>query len=181
MQFLQEKKKGEILINQIRLKELLHYNQKTGIFIWKSSRKYIRSGTKAGSPCRAGYTRIKVDGRLYGAHRLAWLYMTGQWPRSEIDHRNGDRGDNRIENLREATPGENCQNIAIYKNNTSGFIGVSWCERISKWRAGIRINKKQIWIGSYASPEAAHTAYCKAKTKHHKFNPTIRSIDGVPR
>ena len=116
-----------IELNQSRLKELLAYDPDTGVFtrLVKSNRN-VRIGAVAGTCDSKGYGQISVDGKLYRAHRLAWLWMTGAWPVAQLDHRNGVRHDNRWENLREATNGENNQNAAIRSNNTSGFMGVCW-------------------------------------------------------
>lgn len=98
------------MINQKRLKEVLDYDPATGVFTWRVE---LNARGKVGDPagCNSwGYRVIRIDGRLYGAHRLVWLYVHGRWPDAMIDHVNGDRSDNRIENLREANSVQNAHN-----------------------------------------------------------------------
>jgi hypothetical protein len=101
------------------------------------------------------------------ANRLAWFYMTGEWPADLVDHKNRARDDDRWENLRPATNAMNSQNQGMYKNNTSGFIGVSFHR--GRWRAHIRVNYKLIILGYYDTAEAAGAAYLEAKAVHHPF------------
>ena len=114
-----------------------------------------------------GYCIIRLDDRLYTAHRLAWLYVHGQWPTHQLDHINGNRQDNRLCNLRPATNAENAQN-RTRKSNTSGFPGVR--KTNSKWTAEIKVNYKPIRLGRFDSPEAAYAAYLEAKRKYHPFS-----------
>jgi len=96
------------------------------------------------------------------------------FPAECLDHINGDPLDNRITNLRPATVGENRQNLPIYKNNTSGFPGVTPVGK-DKWQARIRINNRRIYLGRHSSREAAVSAYLAAKASMHTFNPTVRN------
>ena len=121
----------------------------------------------AGNLCD-GYIRIKVNGKLYRAHRLAFLYMTGSTPLDCTDHINGIKNDNRWCNLREATKQENRHNTGVQKNNTSGFKGVSWHKHAKKWRARARFNKKEIHIGYYNDANLASEAYNSFAKEHHK-------------
>jgi hypothetical protein len=147
------------ILTQNRLKELLEYNPKTGIFIWRVNRgRTAKIGTQAGTPTEKGYLAIEIDGRTYRAHRLAWLYMTGRWPASEIDHKNGIRNANWFDNLREATHGNNCYNRGSNRNNTSGFKGVV-LHGSGKWQATIRVDRRRIHLGSFPTPEAASAVY----------------------
>src|SRR5690606_34614864 len=102
------------MLTQQRLKELLYYDPETGIFTRLVGRSgpRARAGDVAGSDNGKGYIRIYVDGRPYKAHRLAWFYMHGEWP-EEIDHRNGERADNRLSNLRPVTRQQNNLNQSI--------------------------------------------------------------------
>jgi hypothetical protein len=111
------------------------------------------------------YIGIRLDNVLYLAHRLAWFYSYGKWPVDQIDHINGDRTDNRLINLREATNAENAQNKRI-RAGKSGFCGVR--KENSKWLAEIKVNYKPIRIGLFNTPEEAHQAYIAAKRKFHK-------------
>ena len=112
-------------MKQEELKQILDYDPDTGLFRWKiKPRSQTDLGDIAGTLCQ-GYIRITINKKNYYAHRLAWLYMTGQWPVNTVDHINRIRNDNRISNLREATDQEQQFHLGEYKNNTSGFKGVS--------------------------------------------------------
>lgn len=163
------------MLTQSRLKQLLHYDPDTGVFTWLANRgRKAKTGGMAGSINTCGHRQIKIGGRAYMAHRLAWLYVHGAWPKDQTDHINGVRDDNRIANLREATQSENNQNVAMYSNNTSGFIGVSWFPATMKWKAQIKVNGGVKHIGYFDMPEAAHAAYLAAKAELHTFNPCVR-------
>jgi hypothetical protein len=149
-------------ITHARLCEVLHYDPETGIFRWRVSRGGKRAGSIAGSLYKSGYLRIAIDGITYRGHRLAWLYMTGEWPKEEIDHIKGIRDDNRWGKLRDATTVENRRNVKRQKNNSSGFKGVHWHVRKKKWVARIAIEKRRLHIGMYDSKEAAYEAYKNA-------------------
>ena len=155
-------------LTQARLKDLLHYNPDTGIFIWIASLKNgVRIGSVAGT-LDSGYIRIKIQGRLYLAHRLAWLYTYREWPKDQIDHINMFKNDNRISNLREATRSENFANRRTYANSVSGLKGASWKKSRGKWQADITINGKSKYLGLFTTKQEAHAAYCKAADEHHK-------------
>lgn len=160
------------MLTQSRLEELFHYDRETGIFTRRVRTGSMAGiGTEAGCKNNLGYIVIGINKKLYKAHRLAWLYMTGEWPKDHIDHINGATGDNRFANLREASHAENMQNMAKNKNNTSGFMGVSWCKNRKKWRALISVAGRDVDIGRFATPEDAYAAYLAAKAKYHTFNP----------
>lgn len=158
-----------------RLRELLSYDPSTGIFRWNVSRggPYC-AGKTAGTPHCKGYVSITLLGKSYLAHRLAWLYVHGQWPEEQIDHVNGVRNQNNIDNLRKATPAEQQQNLTIRKNNKSGYAGVSWSAKKQRWAAHIRVNKKSKYLGYFDTAEEAAGAYKKAKAEHHHFQPMVR-------
>ena len=119
-----------------KLKEFLTYIPDTGLFIWNVSRGKAKKGNIAGVMCKdRGYIRIQVDGILYHGHRLAWYFIHGSIPQGEIDHINGVKTDNRIENLRPVDRAINNQNKAIGCNNTSGCVGVTWDKKSKKWKA----------------------------------------------
>jgi len=147
------------LIDTERARELLKYNPLTGDFFWRQYRGPLaREGGKAGSPS-SGYIQIKIDGRPYKAHRLAWLITHGRWPAHEIDHINCDPSDNRLSNLREATHQENMGNQRKCSRNTSGFKGVSFHRVTGKWQANIRCGPRMTYLGVFASPQEASAAY----------------------
>lgn len=163
-------------LTQSRLQSLLHYDPCTGVFTWlvqKSSRRKV--GDEAGGICGNGYRQIGLDGKLYLTHRLAWLWMIGEWPKDQIDHINGVRDDNRWSNLREATNAENCQNLKINSNNKSGYMGVSWHAKKGKWKAQISSTGCNKYLGQFTSPEDAHAAYLAAKAIVHPFQPAPRA------
>jgi hypothetical protein len=157
-------------VTEDELKSELYYDQETGIFMWKycsSRRTHLNSrltGKTAGWNTNQGYICVTIHGIKYLAHRLAWFYVNGQWPRDQIDHINGVRNDNRIANLREASNAENRQNAKRNCNNKSGFKGVSLKSYRggSKWVAQFMVCGKQKYLGLFDTPEDAHQAYCNA-------------------
>ncbi len=157
-------------------RELLDYCPGTGVFRWRvpaGRYGHIPAGTIAGRTSEAnGYHHIHVGGALKAAHRLAWLWMTGEWPKEEIDHRNRQRADNRWSNLREATTAQNLQNKNRYRNNTSGCPGVHWRPTVGKWQARIGVHGKRISLGHWATAEEAAAAYERAKPIYHSFKAT---------
>lgn len=135
---------------------------------WKDgSGRSIRIGNVAGSITPNGYYRIGVNGKLHQAHRVVWFLVNGEWPDGEIDHINGIRSDNRIENLRDVNRSENSQNRRVPNTNKSGFIGVSWAKCRNKWEAYIKLSGKQKHLGYFSTPELAYEAYLKAKSDAH--------------
>ena len=158
------------MVTQDQVRKLLDYDQDTGVFTWRSFRNG-RAVESAIAGCKgSGYVHIKIYGRSYLAHRLAWLYVHGEFPDCLIDHIDSDRSNNRISNLRKATFIGNGQNRKFKQsNNLSGFLGVYKANDSSKWKAQIRVNKKQVFLGSYDSPQEAHEAYLQAKRELHSF------------
>lgn len=159
------------LLTQEELKNHLIYEPETGIFIRKISNSMrMKIGDVAGGKDKDGYVIIRINTQMHKAHRLAWLYMMGEWPTYTIDHINGIKGDNRIENLREATDSENKQNFRKpSRNNTAGFLGVSFSKKDKKFRASISVDGKQKHLGNFDTAEKASAAYLAAKRIHHKF------------
>lgn len=158
------------MITQKRLKEVLDYNPKTGMFAWKiptGRRKKI--GVSAGYLCQSGYIEIGVDKKRYKAHRLAWFYMYGEFPKGEIDHINNCRSDNRICNLKLSTRSKNLKNHSgLYKTNTSGVTGVSHCKNNGNWtwKAFIASEGKQIHLGYFDNMKDAVVARKEAEKKY---------------
>lgn len=146
-----------------RLKQVFHYDPDTGVFTRLVAITHGGVGPVNCAPNSAGYLRIRHDKRTYQAHRLAWFYVHGCWPISEVDHINGDRTDNRLSNLREATKSQNQRNARLRKDNSCGLKGVTWHKLLGKWRAQIRTKETgTIILGAFDSVEAAHAAYCDA-------------------
>ena len=160
--------KGQIMITQEKLKELLHYDQDTGIFTWKvSPASKIKIGYVAGTKRKNGYIQLRICNKLLLAHRLAWLYIYGEIPKENIDHINGNPSDNRICNLREANYQQNNCNSKIRKDNTSGVKGVVWRKDCKKWQTQLWINNKKIYFGTFDNLELAELVISEARLKYH--------------
>jgi hypothetical protein len=159
---------------------LLDYDLETGIFRWRVQPcNRIKAGVVAGTVNHDGYIRIKINGTLFMAHRLAWLHTHGTWPLQQIDHINGDKADNRIRNLRDVSRSVNMQNqVRAQKDNTSGLRGVSWHKDKKRWEACISVNGQNEYLGSFDTTEAAHAAYLSAKLRLHPGD--IRNLAGLP-
>jgi hypothetical protein len=157
------------MLTQKRLRTLLYYDPDTGAFMWLVDHKKSRAGDIAGWLNSSGYVYIRVDGRLYEAHRLAWLYVNGEFPKREVDHVFGLRDDNRISQLREATRMQNSQNATTPSNNTSGATGVSFHKASRKWRAYIHADGVAHYLGYFKNLDDAIEARSKASEEHHPF------------
>lgn len=150
-----------------RLKELLRYDPKTGSFYWRRSQRGLMRGSKAGCLNDKGYVQIRVDGVVYQAHRLVFLYVDGKFPPHWTDHIDRNRQNNRRENLRCAEPSENQCNRTM-ANNTSGAKGVSWDVTRNRWIARIQFKHKSVNLGRFESLTDAAAAYEEAATRLHK-------------
>lgn len=154
-----------------KLREVLEYNPDTGEFTWAtrlSNRAIV--GKRAGNVRTNGYINISIDNRHYLAHRLAWFYCYGSFPKKNLDHIDGDKQNNRIDNLRECTQSENNQNARRRIDNTSGHVGVIAFR--GKWRAEIRLHGQSFGLGVFDTKEEAAAAYLGAKRVLHRFQPT---------
>lgn len=158
-------------LTQEYLKECLDYNPETGVFFWlfrplnhfKSERRQrIFNAVYSGKPCghlsEEGYLVIRFDGMLYKAHRLAWLYVHGELPKQWLDHINRNRSDNRICNLRLASPTLNAQNSSVRSDNKSGIPGVSWHKATGKWVVQISKLGKSTHVGLFSTIQEAKLA-----------------------
>ena len=148
--------------------ERLHYDPSTGIFTWLKPTKRITAGQRAGSKHASGYIQIKLDGRSYYAHRLAWLYMMGQWPERQIDHKNLRKDDNSWLNLRESREDQNMWNIGLSRHNRSGVKGVSFDQRRGAWRAQTRVSNVHHHVGYFDDVGDAAAALLAFRAEHHK-------------
>lgn len=154
-----------------RLLELLHYDPATGVFTWRVSRcrrTRARAGDRAGYEHRARLTPwrgITIELKHYRASRLAWFYMTGVWPKKEINHRNGNSLDDAWANLRLATSTQNKASQKKRRDNKSGFKGVHPCG--SRFYARTRIDGVYRHLGMFATAEKASETYRRVTTAVH--------------
>ena len=154
-------------LTQKELKELLLYNPDTGNFHWKKARKRVKAGAVTGTLRKdSGCIIITLNHKVYQAHRLAWLYLFGHWPKGIIDHINHNQADNRASNLRDVTILESGKNKSFRKDNTSGYVGVTWHKGLNKWAAGIMVEGKQIHLGYFTNIKDAAKV---RKTAEHKY------------
>ena len=137
------------------------FKYEDGYLIWKEKRSNISEGTVAGTVANTGYVIVGIKGKKYSIHRIIWEMHNGPIPTDlQIDHIDGVRHNNKIENLRLCTQTENNQNTVKRIDNTSGYKGVRWHKKTSKWYAQISVNGCAKHIGSFNTAEAAYEAYC---------------------
>lgn len=150
-----------------RARELLAYDPETGCLTWKVRGRGRRRGP-IGAGCKSTpYLGVTIEGHTHLVHRVIWLIVHGRWPLAEIDHVNGDPSNNRLSELREATPAQNKANRRMPRNNKSGFKGVAWDKRKGRWIARVMANKQAHFLGLFDCPEQAHLAYVAASTRLH--------------
>lgn len=169
------------LLDPTVLRKLLRYEPETGKLFWRertpdmfpkgrTSPDYWNSkfaGKEAfTSTAATGYRQSTIYDYPYLAHRVIWAIVHGEWPKEQIDHINGVREDNRLDNLRAVTPQENNRNTKRCSRNTSGATGVSWHPGTSKWRASIYVSGKHISLGLHRCVTAAITARKSAEKKY---------------
>jgi hypothetical protein len=163
------------------VRKIIIYEKTTGLITWlpRTADMFEDGGHTAEHICkrwngehagktvntitRFGYIALRINGVRYLAHRVAWLYATGEWPINQIDHRNGVRTDNRWDNFREATQLQNSQNLKTKRSNKSGFQGVHWSDHHKKWLASIKVARKNIHLGTFDSAEEAHAALSQSQ------------------
>jgi hypothetical protein len=157
----------QVMTTADHVRSVLDYDPATGVFVWKAhKRRPDLIGRRAGSATSSGYWAIAICNQKRLAHRLAWLYMSGEWPRKHIDHIDGNKQDNRFENLREVDRFGNLQNMRHpTKANKSGFLGV--CLHQGKWLVQIMAHGKRIRESGFDTPEAAHQRYLELKRALH--------------
>lgn len=146
---------------QERLRELLDYDEETGVFRWRvpgHGNRLAKAGEIAGTLRPDGYISIYVDSCSFQAHVLAWRWVFGAWPTNDIDHKNQLKNDNRLDNLRLVTRSENKHNQGLLRNNSSGHKGVYWRAQSQKWRAEIYVNGKHLFLGEFADKADAIAA-----------------------
>jgi hypothetical protein len=143
--------------SQSELKQLFNYNPDTGIFTHKTNRGSVKIGSKAGTVNKSDkYHYLKINKEKYATHRLVWIYVYGEIPIGfEIDHINGCEADNRLINLRLATPSQNQHNQKLSAKNTSGVKGICWSKTRQKWVVNIKLNGKLYNLGTFAEHDKA--------------------------
>lgn len=151
-----------------KMKQLLHYEVATGEFCRIQKTRGRLSTWGIGTITKTGYRRIAIDGKRYLAHRLAWLYVHGSFPVEQLDHINGDRLDNRICNLREASQSQNLRNKKRTQSVNKYLKGAKFVAITGKWTAKIVFNKNTHHLGTFDTELEAHHAYAKAAGELHK-------------
>jgi hypothetical protein len=161
-------------ISREQVLEVVTFCRDEGIFVWKERDTRIVGGAawnkrcagkRAGSRHNCGYRSIVIRNAKYLEHRLVWLCVYGDWP-DTVDHINGVRDDNRVENLRSVSKAENARNCALSKKNTSGVLGISFVSKIGKWEAHIRVGGKKRRLGQFINKEDAIAARGLANRKY---------------
>jgi len=157
---------AEADLTAVRLRARYTYHPETGLFTHKITNSRCRVGGIAGG-LKRGYVAISLYGVYFSAHRLAWLYMTGEWPKGMIDHINGDRADNRFENLRDVSRSVNNQNQKrAHRTSVTGLLGVK--PKGNFFESYINLDKKRLYLGRYRTAQEAHAAYLKKKREIHE-------------
>ena len=156
--------------------EYLIYNPETGIFTNRINRGCAKIGEEPGGISSTGYGHIKLNGKTYLAHRLAFLMHNGYLPKI-VDHINHDEIDNRIDNLRSCTCQQNQMNRRSNKNTTSKYKGVYWLKKNNKWATQIQIDKKVKNLGYFQNEKDAAIAYNKAAQKHYGEFAYLNEVD----
>lgn len=163
------------MITPQELRELIEYDPATGAMLWRQRDEHHMPDLRAraswnaryaGKPVSSyrnewGYNVFSVGSRKFQAHRVAWAIHYGEWPEDQIDHINRDPADNRIDNLRSVSLAENLRNKGSYRNNTSGYKGVTWHKSSGKWMAQLKVSGRNIHLGLFDDPAEAHAAYTR--------------------
>jgi len=183
------------ILSELNVRSLIDCNVATGKLYWKerpvelfreTSKRSAQNNCNlwnsknAGqeafiTPSTRGYLQGCFYNKIYQAHRVVWLWVHERWPENDIDHLDGDKTNNCIDNLADKTPLENNKNRAFNTNNTSGYKGVFWNKERQKWRAQIFADGRQFYLGLYETKEEAFSAYVSAAKQ---FGFTERHIFG---
>lgn len=153
------------MITQQLICELFNY--KDGSLYWKFSSKGHKTGSKAGSIWKNGYVIVKLNYKTYRAHRLIFMMHHGYMP-IQIDHKDKNRSNNKIENLRDATSSQQICNVGLRKDNNSGVKGVVWDKPRNKWRVHVWSNKVLVHQSRHKDLELAELVAIEARNKYHK-------------
>lgn len=157
-----------LLLTQDDLKKILRYDSETGDFYWVSIGCGVSFGKKAGTIEKNGYKKIMIKRKFYMSHRLAFLWMIGEWPTYQVDHIDMNKGNNKWDNLRNASHGQQQCNRSIQRNNSSGYKGVSFNKKHKKWCSFIRVEGKNMNLGNFDDIELAALVYSEASYKYHR-------------
>lgn len=156
-------------ITQAQVQQAFDYDPETGVLKWKNSLSVrAANGSVAGRPDKDGYLVVGLFTITLKVHRVIFLYMTGAFPKYEVDHINNDPADNRWSNLREATHTQNNWNTKLKKHGTSGVKGVSWCNQKNKWRAHITVEGRQMSLGAFDEISDAEALVKMKRAEFHK-------------
>jgi hypothetical protein len=158
------------MVEQGRLKDVVNYDPETGIFTWAKSRKGCTQGKTVGTLKDNGYLHIGIDGKKYLLHRLAWLYVHGEFPSNDVDHIDGCRTNNKINNLRSVSRSMNLENMRFAKshNKSTGILGVY--KHNDKFTSRICVRGKDVYLGVFDTSDEAKSAYLDAKRSFHQGN-----------
>jgi len=168
------------MITQEKLKKTLCYNCDTGIFLWRGGITATKEGSEAGFTTREGYRAINIARKHYKAHRLAWFYVYGEWP-NQIDHINGVRDDNRIENLRNVKSSDNSKNRKLSVRNKSRVAGVHWNKKESRWAVRVNNNNKErVFLGYFDNIFDAAAAAISARKRFGYHENNGRKVEAYP-
>ena len=161
---------GVYMITQQRLKQLSVYDRQEGRFYALVGRSQVKIGDQLGYQHSEGYRRVRVDGKQYQEHRLVWLYYYGELPPEQLDHINGVKSDNRLENLHAVSNAENRKNQRQHRKNTSGIVGVRWHSRGKRYVAHIGVRGKHTHLGRF---DNLFDAACARKSAEliHNYHP----------
>lgn len=164
---LHSKTRREATLTAEELREILTYDPDTGLFHWKKHRNKNKIGQRAGAVSKGdGYRRIVINGTHFVEQRLAWLYVTGEWPIFIVDHDNEHRADNRFENLKDVSWSANNLKRKLHPRNTSGEKGVS-LHKSGRWRASLFFNGRQVYHKLFSTKEEAAAAYAEQRKQYH--------------
>ena len=164
------------LLPASEVRDLIDYNPDTGVLTWKTrsnlkpkagSWNERNAGNVLSTRDSKGYIVIQIYKKKYRAHRIAWLIHYGEWPKLNLDHKNLDKTDNRIENLREATVAQNGHNVGLTTRNSSGHRGIYWHKLANKWSVSICVNRKGMYLGLYEKLGDAVVVRCEAERLHY--------------
>lgn len=152
------------MITHQELHARMHYDGVAGEATWVTGKW---KGHRVGTPNQSGYMQVRINNHSYQLHRVIWLWMTGEWPSAQVDHKNNMRSDNRWSNLRLATAAENTRNVGLTASNTSGFKGVTRPKGRTRWHGYITEDGRRKFLGSFPTAEEAYQATIAARQAAH--------------